>query len=65
MVRRETVHPKGCWPSVNLPERLPGAVAQMHIGRDEVGIQAEIVSTNETRISLSRATMPIRPLAVW
>jgi len=44
--KRDTIFLEGHWLSVNLPERLPAAIAQPRIGRDKIGIRAEILSSD-------------------
>lgn len=44
--KRDTIFLEGHWLSVNLPERLPAAIAQPRIGRDKIGIRADILSSD-------------------
>lgn len=47
--QRETIFTSGHWLSVNLPEQLPAPIRQPRIGRDKIGLKAEVISvTHQT-----------------
>jgi 5'-nucleotidase len=45
--QRETVFIGGHWLSVNLPEQLPAPICQPSIGRDKIGLKAEVISVTD------------------
>lgn len=45
--QRQTIFTAGHWLSVNLPEQLPASIRQPRIGRDKIGLKADVLSVDD------------------